>query len=73
MTTAPPSKGATLDLSIQDNGIGGADTRKGSGLIGLQDRVEALGGHMQITSHPGSGTSLHVTIPVAADATGRAP
>ena len=45
-------------------GIGGADIRKGSGLIGLKDRVEMLGGHMQIESHPGNGTSLHVTIPV---------
>jgi signal transduction histidine kinase len=65
------TKGAILDLSIHDDGIGGADSRKGSGLIGLKDRVEVLGGHMQIASHPGSGTSLHVTIPVAADASRR--
>jgi signal transduction histidine kinase len=65
------TKGASLDLSIHDDGIGGADSRKGSGLIGLKDRVEVLGGHMQIASHPGSGTSLHVTIPVAADASRR--
>ena len=65
------TKGAHLDLSIHDDGIGGADSRKGSGLIGLKDRVEVLGGHMQIASHPGSGTSLHVTIPAAADASGR--
>jgi GAF domain-containing protein len=57
-------KGATLFVSIQDDGIGGANSRKGSGLIGLNDRVEALGGHMNITSPPGSGTSLHITIPV---------
>ena len=36
---------------------------KGSGLTGLIDRVEALGGKMAISSHPGSGTSLHVKIP----------
>ena len=53
-----------LHLSIRDDGIGGADSRKGSGLIGLKDRVEALGGHIQIVSHPGSGTSLDVTIPL---------
>jgi signal transduction histidine kinase len=52
----------TLCLSIQDDGIGGADLRKGSGLIGLKDRVEALGGHLKVTSEPGSGTSLDVAI-----------
>jgi len=56
---------ATLRLLIRDDGIGGADSRKGSGLIGLQDRVEALGGHMEITSPPGSGTSVHISIPLA--------
>ena len=44
--------------------IGGADSRKGSGLIGLQDRVEVLGGHMEIASPPGSGTSVHISIPL---------
>jgi signal transduction histidine kinase len=53
-----------LCLSIQDNGIGGADSHKGSGLIGLKDRVEVLGGHMHIVSPPESGTSLRVTIPL---------
>jgi signal transduction histidine kinase len=56
--------GANLFVSVQDDGIGGADTRKGSGIIGLKDRAEVLGGHMQINSPPGSGTSLHITIPV---------
>lgn len=55
--------GANLRFSIRDDGIGGADVCKGSGLIGLIDRVEALGGHMEISSHPGSGTSLRVNIP----------
>jgi signal transduction histidine kinase len=58
------AKDATFHLSIQDDGIGGADSRKGSGLIGLKDRVEALGGRLQIASPLGSGTSLHVTIPL---------
>ena len=57
----------TLCLSIQDDGIGGADSRKGSGLIGLKDRVEVLGGHMKVISPPGSGTALHVTIPLTAE------
>jgi signal transduction histidine kinase len=60
------ANGASLYLSIRDDGIGGADARNGSGLIGLKDRVEALGGHLQITSPPGSGTRLHITIPVKA-------
>jgi signal transduction histidine kinase len=56
-----------LDLSIADDGIGGADSGKGSGLIGLKDRVEVLGGQMQISSPPGTGTSLHVTIPLGGE------
>ncbi|MFE5707813.1 CHASE3 domain-containing protein [Rhodococcus koreensis] len=58
------AKGANLHLSIRDDGIGGADAAKGSGLIGLTDRVEALGGTMAMSSPPGSGTSLLVTIPL---------
>jgi signal transduction histidine kinase len=58
------AEGANLRLSIRDDGIGGADSRKGSGLIGLTDRVEALGGNMAVSSPTGSGTSLLVTIPL---------
>jgi signal transduction histidine kinase len=57
-------KDANLHLSIRDDGIGGADLSKGSGLIGLKDRVEALGGQVQVSSLPGNGTSLLVTIPL---------
>src|SRR5882757_4551362 len=53
-----------LNLSIRDNGVGGAHSRNGSGLIGLKDRVEALGGHIDVVSPPGNGTSLHVTLPL---------
>ena len=56
----------SLDLLISDDGIGGADSRKGSGLIGLKDRIEALGGRMQVASPPGGGTSLDISIPHAA-------
>jgi signal transduction histidine kinase len=55
---------ATLRLSIQDDGIGGADFQKGSGLIGLKDRVEVVGGRMGITSPAGSGTLINMTIPL---------
>jgi signal transduction histidine kinase len=51
-------------LAMRDDGIGGADPTQGSGLIGLSDRVEALGGRIEISSPAGRGTSLLVTIPV---------
>jgi signal transduction histidine kinase len=51
-------------LSIRDDGCGGADLECGSGLIGLNDRVEALEGAMQVESPAGEGTSLRITIPV---------
>jgi signal transduction histidine kinase len=60
------TNGSDLVLSIRDDGVGGADSSNGSGLIGLIDRVEALGGHMQIASPPGGGTTLHVAIPTSA-------
>lgn len=53
-----------LRLSIRDDGIGGADPGRGSGLTGLGDRVDALGGSIEISSPPGSGTSLLVTLPI---------
>ncbi|WP_238007090.1 DUF4118 domain-containing protein [Dactylosporangium sp. AC04546] len=52
-----------LKLAIRDDGVGGADPARGSGLTGLQDRVEALGGHLDISSPLNAGTSLLVTIP----------
>ena len=53
----------SLDLLIADDGIGGADSSKGSGLIGLKDRIEALGGNLRVVSPPGGGTALTITIP----------
>jgi signal transduction histidine kinase len=55
--------GPNLRLLIRDDGIGGVDPTKGSGIIGLRDRVEALGGQMTISSPPARGTSLMVDIP----------
>jgi signal transduction histidine kinase len=57
------TEGATLRLLIRDDGHGGADAAKGSGLTGLIDRVEAHGGTMAISSPIGNGTSLLVKIP----------
>jgi signal transduction histidine kinase len=54
-----------LDLTVVDNGRGGADPAGGSGLRGLADRLAALGGSLDITSPPGLGTRLHVVIPCA--------
>jgi len=53
-----------LHLLVSDDGVGGADSDKGTGLIGLKDRVEALGGQLQISSSAGSGTTLHAIIPL---------
>jgi signal transduction histidine kinase len=57
---------ATLQLTIDDDGIGGADPTKGSGLVGLGDRIEALGGTLRLTSPPGSGTTLRIEMPLGA-------
>ena len=51
-------------LCITDDGVGGADPAAGSGLVGLMDRVEALGGELRISSAPGGGTALNATIPI---------
>jgi signal transduction histidine kinase len=58
---------ASLRLSIRDDGRGGADPSRGSGLLGLKDRVEALGGTIDVESPHRAGTRLRVTIPVVAD------
>jgi signal transduction histidine kinase len=50
-------------LSVGDNGAGGADPRRGTGLRGLADRVEALGGKLELDSPPGHGTLLTASIP----------
>ncbi|MFI6452007.1 GAF domain-containing protein [Streptosporangium amethystogenes] len=55
--------GATVRLSISDDGTGGAEYGRGSGLIGLRDRVETLGGRLTITSTAEEGTSLLVMVP----------
>jgi signal transduction histidine kinase len=54
-----------LAVSISDDGIGGADPSRGSGLIGLTDRVEASGGTISISSHAGAGTRITAELPIA--------
>src|SRR4051794_37796654 len=53
-------------LSISDDGVGGADLTRGSGLVGLKDRVEALGGTLIVHSRPGQGTRLIAAVPLNA-------
>jgi signal transduction histidine kinase len=57
----------TLYLSIRDDGVGGADPRRGSGLIGLADRIEAVGGKLELKSPPGRGTSIAAELPTRSD------
>jgi signal transduction histidine kinase len=52
-------------VEVSDDGVGGADRRRGSGLRGLGDRVEALGGRLEVESPQGAGTLLRARLPVA--------
>jgi len=58
-----PRNGSLL-LSIRDDGVGGAEPARGSGLVGLTDRVEALGGSIQVRSRPGAGTHITAELPL---------
>jgi hypothetical protein len=55
-----------LRVRAPDDGRGGADPAGGSGLVGLTDRVEALGGRLTVESPPGAGTALQVALPLTA-------
>ena len=57
-----------LLLSVRDDGVGGADAARGSGIVGLTDRVEALGGRFALESPPGRGTTISVELPIATPA-----
>jgi signal transduction histidine kinase len=54
---------AMVRVAIRDDGVGGADPARGSGLVGLSDRIEALGGTLELTSPAGRGTTLLIEIP----------
>jgi len=62
---AASREGALLVLEVSDDGIGGAAAGGGSGLRGLADRIEALGGRLTVSSPPGRGTTLRAEIPCA--------
>jgi glucose-6-phosphate-specific signal transduction histidine kinase len=56
--------GEVLRVAVRDDGVGGADFTKGTGLGGLKDRVEAIGGRIFLDSPRGEGTSLRVELPL---------
>jgi signal transduction histidine kinase len=58
------TRDTVVRLEIRDDGVGGADPRLGSGLIGLSDRVDAVGGRLDVRSPAGSGTTLLIEVPV---------
>jgi signal transduction histidine kinase len=58
------TRNGRLLLSIRDDGVGGADLARGSGLVGLSDRVQALGGSIRVSSQPGEGTCITAELPL---------
>ena len=58
---------ARLRVEIRDDGAGGAEIEAGTGLEGLQDRVVALDGRLQIESPPGGGTRIVATLPATSE------
>jgi signal transduction histidine kinase len=73
ITVSADGRDGALTLCIRDDGIGGADPSRGSGIIGLKDRVEALSGTLSVLSPPGHGTVLHVHLPAVPGAAYTAP
>jgi signal transduction histidine kinase/PAS domain-containing protein len=61
---AVEARDGVLGLSIRDDGCGGADPARGSGLVGLTDRVDALAGTIRVASPIGAGTTLLITLPL---------
>ncbi len=61
------TRNRSLILSIHDDGVGGADPARGSGLVGLTDRVEALGGSIVVRSRQGDGTHITAELPLELD------
>ncbi|MGH3244862.1 MAG: sensor histidine kinase, partial [Trebonia sp.] len=61
------TSGGRLRVRVHDDGIGGADPVRGSGLLGLKDRIEALGGTFSVHSPVDHGTTVTCELPVTAD------
>ena len=54
-----------LRLVVRDNGVGGASLEAGTGMLGIGDRIDAVGGSLEIESPPGAGTTVTMRIPLA--------
>ena len=67
ITISVSSSQDLITVRVRDDGVGGADAGRGTGLRGLRDRVETLGGTLTVDSPPGGGTSLIAVIPRATD------
>jgi signal transduction histidine kinase len=67
------ARDSILELAIRDDGIGGADPKQGSGLVGLSDRIEALGGTFQVTSPAGRGTTVLIEVPLERQSSAGSP
>src|SRR4051812_27151568 len=65
VTVRVARNGTRVTVEIADNGIGGANASRGSGLRGLEDRVEALDGALRVASPPGGGTTVSAELPCA--------
>jgi signal transduction histidine kinase len=61
--------GAVLRIRVSDDGRGGADPGAGSGLVGLKDRIEALGGRFSVRTAPDAGTTVHAELPLTRPST----
>jgi PAS domain S-box-containing protein len=72
MSVTVASAGNALRVTIADNGIGGAEASAGSGLVGLIDRVEALGGRFALDSPLNEGTRISIELPLVAQLAGGA-
>ena len=74
MPPPPPSRvtcgEGALRVRVRDDGRGGADLAQGTGLVGLKDRVEALGGRLALDDSSGAGTALDVRIPLGGSVRG---
>lgn len=64
VTAVTDDVSGTLDVSVSDDGIGGAQFAGGTGLLGLKDRVEAVGGRIALNTPIGAGTTLRVSLPL---------
>jgi signal transduction histidine kinase len=66
VTIETDTAASVLRVAVRDDGVGGVDFARGTGLVGLKDRMEALGGRLFLNSPHGAGTNLRVELPLTA-------